>query len=408
MRKYLAGIAIVLSIFTLSASPIRADEKEGTSITSKDASTTKVATGTVFIGDGRFSDLKSKIDIKDNDFFVTSTDVGLSWFKDTGKKLVTATMSSHTDITKWSIVIDMGSYDIGDAEGYVTEYTSLLSGDWKNYSVYLMSVNPVDESKYSGTDKLSNAKIEAFNTKIKSVPGIAKYVDSYSLVKAKLDAEGGSSLTDDSGFYFTKDIYTIIYDSSTKYIDATSIATESDRTEAQQAEDIKNSMTGSFGSESSIPGINKQQEWQNTEVQLPDGSDLTSQEKRALAQWGEDLNAKKDSSVVSFLRTAVSFVGILLVVYIVIMYIVYWVDRINVFFEFSLLSLITLGRLGVSSDPDISTYSGTGGGIKYVTHKDMAFIVVLGITAGMLIISGKLYYLLSMLVSVIEKVTSIF
>lgn len=137
---------------------------------------------------------------------------------------------------------------------------------------------------------------------------------------------------------------------------------------------------------------------------------LTQLELASLTAW--ELNVQTDVSetfLVKGGRFIVILFGIILLVWALLVYIAYWFDRLNNIIEFDALSFITLGRLRVYDGFSEPTYSLTGkehkGKVKTVNHRAVLFIVFVAIFAGVLIISGQIFNILSW---IILKVTNFF
>ena len=93
--------------------------------------------------------------------------------------------------------------------------------------------------------------------------------------------------------------------------------------------------------------------------------------------------------------------GILCIVYAVLFFLSYWLDKMNNLIDISLLSLISLGKFIASADDNISTYKEKGSEPKLVTFKDVMFISGGILALGVLILSGALF---KIVVIVIDKV----
>lgn len=148
------------------------------------------------------------------------------------------------------------------------------------------------------------------------------------------------------------------------------------------------------GTEDDIPGIMKAPTWGGSDVVLPTKNSLTSTEQQRLSQWGSDIKSRKESASITFMRALVSSFGLWVIVYCLFLYIFFWVDSINNLVSVQLLSLATGGKLVVSPDGKESTFNkktGESNSPKLVVHKDIAFIVFVGITSGVLVLTGYVY-----------------
>lgn len=149
---------------------------------------------------------------------------------------------------------------------------------------------------------------------------------------------------------------------------------------------------------------------------IPTFSDLGVGDQMAVKEWKEDIDTPKDTRLVSILRGVVAFVGIILTFYSAMLYVAFQFDRNQNFIELELLSILTLGRLRVSPEEGRSTFTTNNSSIdgkaevkaskaKFVVHKDIIIISLVGMAAGILILSGKVYYLI---MAVVKFVTNLF
>lgn len=93
--------------------------------------------------------------------------------------------------------------------------------------------------------------------------------------------------------------------------------------------------------------------------------------------------------------------GILFLVWIVLIYLSYWFDRINNFLDIDMLPIITAGRLRVSPEEHECTFnpkSYSKGQAQTVNHRTILLICMAGVFFAVLVISGYIYTLLSYLV----------
>lgn len=141
--------------------------------------------------------------------------------------------------------------------------------------------------------------------------------------------------------------------------------------------------------------------WTDEPVGFPTFEDLDATDRSTLREWTDDLDNRSTDTTFSITRAIVAFVGIVVTVYSVLVYVAFQFDRNQNFVDIELLSILTLGRLRVSPDDERSTYGvksdsrelDTGG--KVVVHKDIIIVSLLGLTVGVLLLSGKIYSLIS-------------
>lgn len=135
---------------------------------------------------------------------------------------------------------------------------------------------------------------------------------------------------------------------------------------------------------------------------------LTSNELANLSNWEENIESES-SGMVGFLRSMVVFVGIIITVWSIFIYIAYWFDRLNTFFDFDALKILTFGKLVKSPDENECTFSVKelanvkDTQPKTVNHKAILGLSIGCVAFGCLIVSGVFYKVLS---AIIFKITS--
>lgn len=155
-------------------------------------------------------------------------------------------------------------------------------------------------------------------------------------------------------------------------------------------------------------GAGLKREFDDFNVDLPTKDSLSKDIQQWMETMQEDIIYKNTEKHVVYMRALLAALAIVMCIYAVFLYFAYWLDRLNNFFEFHLLSLLTLGRLDISPDDKTSTFhhSGKDSKTRIVVHKDMVYIVVLLITASMLVLSGAAFSYLQALISFIGHVIS--
>lgn len=166
----------------------------------------------VFVGDSRTVGMKNTvydaID-KDNEFFIAESGQGYSWLKNTAIPNLRTTISSHSEITDWTIVTNLGVNDPDDAEKYVKAYKAFMddmNNRQQSVKMYVISINPVDEDKCKS---ITNDEIEQSNRVFEQAfddYDNIRYIDSNTYVK--------SILATTDGLHYTESTYRSIY----KYI----------------------------------------------------------------------------------------------------------------------------------------------------------------------------------------------
>lgn len=132
-------------------------------------------TNYVIIGDSRTVHIKATVG-EQNHTWACKTSMGLKWMKSE------AVPSVENKITKGTaVIILMGVNDLYNSKNYI-EYINKKAIEWasKGAKTYFVSVNPINESTYSG---FKNTEIEDFNNKLKSGLQNVGYIDTYNYLK---------------------------------------------------------------------------------------------------------------------------------------------------------------------------------------------------------------------------------
>jgi surface antigen len=109
--------------------------------------------------------------------------MGYDWFVSSAISQVSAKLQEGD-----TIVINLGVNDLGNISKYISKINELASGEWKDYKLIYMSVNPVLDYKST----IKNTQIESFNSKMKSgLSSSVKYVDTYSQIKDTMETSDG-------------------------------------------------------------------------------------------------------------------------------------------------------------------------------------------------------------------------
>lgn len=150
-----------------------------------------------------------------------SRTVGMSSILDSNEKSIAKVGGNYTDFIthssslknelynktdSYNIVLNYGVNDLYNSSKYCTGYKDLASSLGSNYKIYVVSVNPVDDSKgWNATNK----EINSFNSSIKScISGVSnmKYCD----VSSKATTSAWKNYLSD-GLHYTNDGYKFIH-----------------------------------------------------------------------------------------------------------------------------------------------------------------------------------------------------
>lgn len=136
-------------------------------------------------------------------------------------------------------------------------------------------------------------------------------------------------------------------------------------------------------------------------ITFPDKDDLSKEQLKGVTDWKNNIKYESEDNVIKYIRVFVMLFGILFLVWILLIYLSYWFDRINNFLDLELLPIITAGRLRVSPEEHECTFnpkSYSKGQAQTVNHRTVLFICMAGVFFAVLIISGYIYTLLNYLV----------
>lgn len=131
---------------------------------------------------------------------------------------------------------------------------------------------------------------------------------------------------------------------------------------------------------------------------------LNQQQTDSLSNWKRNISNQFDNPFISTLRIFVLFLGILLTLWSGLVYIAYWFDRLNTFFDLSFLSVLTFGKLMVSPDLDSCTFTlkAMGDGKrKTVTHGVIMGISITGLFFGTMLFTGTFYRFIAFIVNLV-------
>lgn len=171
-----------------------------TNRTTTKASNKQVA-GSYYLGDSRTVGMSSTFD--NNEKSIAKVGGNYTDFI-THSSSLNNELYNKTD--SYNIVLNYGVNDLYNSSKYCTGYKDLASSLGSNYTIYVVSVNPVDDSKgWNATNK----EINSFNSSIKScISGVSnmKYCD----VSSKATTSAWNNYLSD-GLHYTNDGYKFIH-----------------------------------------------------------------------------------------------------------------------------------------------------------------------------------------------------
>ena len=133
---------------------------------------------------------------------------------------------------------------------------------------------------------------------------------------------------------------------------------------------------------------------------LADRSYMTRKELYNLVAWEEQVNTTSlENNLIMLGRQITLWTGIMLLVWSVLFYLAYWLDRLNTMFYLDFVGILTFKRLQASDAPENSTYNLTkeelgNKKVRIVVHRDVIKICILSITVGTIFATGSIFNIL--------------
>lgn len=158
--------------------------------------------GTIFVGDSRTVGMEKAVQEDEGIFYVAKVGEGYKWLTKNAEEQVNNIIEGN-DYDSWNIITNLGVNDLGNLQKYMEEYEQLEQGDWKEYNIYYVSINPVDEDLCS---TVRNKDVRKFNEKLSEKDN---YVNTYDFVCEHMSTVDG--LHYKASLY--QSIYSIILDS---------------------------------------------------------------------------------------------------------------------------------------------------------------------------------------------------
>lgn len=119
-----------------------------------------------------------------------------------------------------------------------------------------------------------------------------------------------------------------------------------------------------------------------------------SENLRQLNQWEDNIEGEK-ITLVKVLRWICMFIGILMIMWVLLMYIAYWFDKINTIVPFSVMAIVSFGHYVVADNEDSSDVNMMNpektGKMKQINHKGILLICLLTLIVASFLISGVLF-----------------
>ena len=139
------------------------------------------------------------------------------------------------------------------------------------------------------------------------------------------------------------------------------------------------------------------QKMEEAYVDLWSRNDLSDDELYNIEMWEEDVESTDlQTIIIDASRWFVMLLGILIIIWMLVIYLCYWLDAVNNFVDIEFLPAVTFKRLRRAELEEDVTWHLKGdevekGKPKTIDHKRLLLVVILGIILGALIVSGKLF-----------------
>lgn len=153
----------------------------------------------IFCGDSRTRQLEEALGRSDIQY-VAKSGRGYSWFVREGLPELDKLLKRNPKV---NVILNFGVNDLPNINRYVSLYHKLIA-NYPKTRFYIESVNPIDETVYTPTSKVSTAKIQKFNSAMKREFS-QQYIDMYQY----LSTFGFDTL---DGVHYTASTYQRIYD----------------------------------------------------------------------------------------------------------------------------------------------------------------------------------------------------
>lgn len=143
----------------------------------------------------------------------------------------------------------------------------------------------------------------------------------------------------------------------------------------------------------------------NDILDIVDVDNMLQNDLEVLEGWKTNISGnKKEFGFIAVLRWIVSFVGILITLWALLVYLAFWFDHINSFVYLDALHLVTLGALHICPPNEKPTFSlGKSVKDKTVSHGQILCICITAILFGAALISGVFYLAVTKLVNLITS-----
>lgn len=143
----------------------------------------------------------------------------------------------------------------------------------------------------------------------------------------------------------------------------------------------------------------------DTTLEFNDIMDLKEGNIADVEIWKQDIEHQRGGTfLIKLGRWLCLIFGILLEIWMMLLYLSYWFDRINNFVEVELLKVVSFGRLTISPDESECTFRVKDAGegkVRTVNHRTILVICLVGLFFGTFTVSGGLFKTLNKFVTFI-------
>ena len=178
-------------------------------------------------------------------------------------------------------------------------------------------------------------------------------------------------------------------------IDVSTVVPEEGQTELSDGTVVKDGEYGFINSDGLFVSL------EDSIIEFKAREDLSDSQIKGVVDWRDNIKFENEGFLVKALRVFVMFLGILMLVWVIFVYLSYWFDRVNNFIDIDFLPILTAGRLRISPEENECTFNPKNfvkGESQTVNHRAIIGVCALGILFSVLVISGTFYKWLGYLI----------
>ncbi len=160
-------------------------------------------------------------------------------------------------------------------------------------------------------------------------------------------------------------------------------------TVAPAGDEAKKDFINGIISEYDLLGMPDYEDLSGCALTFPKDSDLSQVERNKISNLKEAILGSKENSIINIANVVVAGLGILCMLYSVLLFVGYIFDRSNVFFDISLIGILTLGRCRLW-EPELGIPVGGKdcNGVLYMGTTTVIRSCIIAILVGFLLVSG--------------------